>query len=577
MPRATILILTLILQGAFCTCRDMTAGLPQAPAQDAAVYVDRDDVDFEEPNALSDFTLTGIPDGPVGDAAFKAATVRAPDGGSSTALSFSYIGNRAGAPALFHTVLMTDFTRLTFMIKSERATTWVVAMEDRDRAVFAAFIDCPENTWQNVELTAKDFHLTDDSPVRKNKLDPARLSYGYAAFDVNALTTPGIENTVLLDDIFVTRLSYRLIDGDFILNGRTAHISEPTYIRGNLYLVNGARLSVRDTRFVVAGEIGLDTGRFLAKNTFLHIKQEYRGQHMLIVKNGVFEAHNVDILSEYDICGAALEGSRFSLSDVNMVMSGFSFSALSGSALSLLRTANGGEFISFEDSTLRFQDSSGFIFWICSGQELEKPLLFPNGDKVTEWRSPPELTNRVTLHSCAQVLYGFIAQPGCRITFRESRIRALGFLFNADSVDTVSNLSNNASFSDTTIRTTLHSLRFLDTTVGSWNFYAEDRARLTLKSCVYGESISMGEAAIRIVSSHCDGTGGFLGTEGNSRMIVTGSEITCMVLAQDNSRLEFDRSTIQGDVIAADTSVITLHHTRHDGKSITNGRGRIQE
>jgi len=416
---------------------------------------------------------------------------------------------------------------------------------------------------------------TEDSPVKKAKLDTSRITYGYAAFDLKTLWCGGEENTVYLDDIRIIRSDYHLIQGDYLLNGESKVISEPTFIQGNLYLINNAELNIRDTHLIVNGDIGIDNARLTFQDGFLYLKQNYRGEQLVIIKKGTIEITNSELLSEYSICGAAIEHSQLKLSHVDMLMEGFSFSTLSASSLLVEYTVNGEEFIIFEDTACTMKNSSGIIFWICSGQELHEYLVYPGDDTVTHWQTPHVLSNKIIVKDCSGLWYGLIATPECDITLKDSNIRALGFLFSGITEDLVSDLKNNAFFADQTLKTKVHTLRFYNSSIQSWNFYTEDNARLTIDNCIYGESISMKNSLIKIHKSLCDGSGGYLGADDNSQTIITESEITCMVLARKDSRMVFKQSAIQGKLIASGNSLITLDETSHQGDMLIFDQGKI--
>jgi len=498
-----------------------------------------------------------------------------PTGKNTSTLAFTYAKQGQPAPALYHLVLLRDFKKISFWIKSGSKTTWVLAFEDRDKAVFVTFIECPQNTWRRVEITPDQFMCSENSPVKKAKLDTSRISYGYAAFDLKTLWGGGEENTVYLDDIRIIRSDYHLIQGDYLLNGESKVISEPTFIQGNLYLINNAELNIRDTHLIVNGDIGIDNARLTFQDGFLYLKQNYRGEQLVIIKKGTIEITNSELLSEYSICGAAIEHSQLKLSYVDMLMEGFSFSTLSASSLLVEYTVNGGEFIIFEDTACTMKNSSWIIFRICSWQELHEPLVYPGDDTVAHWQTPHALTNKIMLRNCSQLLYGFIAKPGCNITLKDSKIRALGFLFSGSTMNRISNLENNASFADHIVKTKVHTLRFNNSSVQSWNFYTEDMARLTIENCIYGESISLKNSIIKINKSLCDGSGGYLGADDHSQTIITESEINCMVLAQKESQMIFKQSAIKGKLIASGNSLITLDKTSHQGDMLIFDQGKI--
>jgi len=125
-------------------CNKDSKATEQILAADTALFTDQEKEDFENAESLSHWSVAGIPEGPVGDAEFTRTNTAGPTGKNTNVLTFRYKKQGKSAPALYHLVLLKNFKQISFWIKSESKTTWVLAFEDRDKAVFVTFIECPQ-------------------------------------------------------------------------------------------------------------------------------------------------------------------------------------------------------------------------------------------------------------------------------------------------------------------------------------------------------------------------------------------------------------------------------------------------
>ena len=96
---------------------------------------------------------------------------------------------------------LTGFTNLKLRVKSRESTTLAVAVEDQDRARFHALVNVDPNSWQDIELSPDDFRLSDDSPVKKERLDTDQLGTAYAILDLAFTQGREGENTLEIGSV----------------------------------------------------------------------------------------------------------------------------------------------------------------------------------------------------------------------------------------------------------------------------------------------------------------------------------------------------------------------------------------
>jgi len=536
--------------------------------------------DFEKDTLLS-FVVVGIPQGELKDATVTRVRARRGIKVGNHALSFSYRRTKNPLPVLYNPrVLMQDFELMEFWIKSEKAAIWIVSVTDRDKANFSAKKEIPAGRWKKLSLVPSDFECGEDSPVKKDRLEPNKLSFGYANFDVLCILDKKGTNRVLIDDIKILRKpqSMRVINGDYILSGKTEIISSPTRINGDIKLVNGAKLIVDTDRFEVNGSVLVVGSTVIMQNGIWLFPQEYRYQHAVVAaQNGRIEFINGSLSTNKSLSAAALTNSTFRFDNVKNVDRGFTFGTdiEGGTTVEVIRSDTIGEFIIDSNVNFKVEESNLILIWLKCGEGVKSTLRLPSGKNIEEWQSPSGLSRSISVKDSKNVLWGFIGSPGSEVTFKKTKLFAAGIYFVGGVNAKVENIKNNTRYDDFTLDAGAGKLQLIDSTVRAWNFYTDDTSELELHNCFYGESISFGKSKIRMYNSFCDGSGGYFGAKDNSKVTFSSGEITGQILTHGKAEVIIEDSKIGGEIIAAEESEITLINSKAIGPINQIGKGKV--
>ncbi|MBN2325040.1 MAG: hypothetical protein JXQ30_15025 [Spirochaetes bacterium] len=539
------------------------------------VSADIDEERFEKGIPPS-FILTGYPTGD--PPARMEITESEGYGKRAGALSFMYDRGVNPLPVLYHHVCLEEFTSIEFRIRAEKKTLWVVNVGDLDGAQFSARREIAPGEWTPVAVRPSDFVLNENSPVKKKRLDPKKLGFGYAAFDLFALTEKEGTNRVLIDDVRITRAAVSVIEGDYELSAERARITENTRIKGDLILQRGAGLVVTAERFRVDGDILVNGSSLSLEGGRWIFSQNFRYHHRLRVSDGGtvnLSNGRLDLMLPYG--AEALRGGSVLMEDVRVASGLFTFGIQNNGALRLAGCENTGEIIVYRGATVSAQDCKSLLLWLNLERGFDAELSLPDGSRIGRLILPKKLGREIEISNCTGVLWGVIAESGSSLTVRESRLRAVGLHFTKDAFETVSGFENGATYPRLSHRSKNHELFFFDTKVDTWNFYASGRAKLEIRDSVFGESLSFGKSRISIYDSVCDGTGGYLGARDDSVTQFFRGEITCDVLAHDNGSITVaDCGGIGGRVEAAGRSRIVIRNTPLGGAVREIGGGTVE-
>jgi len=544
-----------------------TTGIPDG----GSVTVDVDEERFER-GVPASFILIGFPSGA------PTARMESVFHEGHGALSFSYERGSRPVPVLVHHVCLEGLTRIGFRVLVEKETFWVVNIGDLDGARFSAHRVISPGGWTDVTFEPSDFSCNEDSPVRKERIDPANLGFGYAAFDLFSLTEKRDSNRVLIDDVKVTRAAVSVIDGDYVLSAENRRITQNTRITGDLVLKKGAELVVTAERFRVDGDILVKGASLSLGGGAWTFSQDYRYHHGMRVKGGgTIELNNgrLDLIFPY---GAGVEsGGSVLVQNVRVVSGLFTFGLQTGGTLRLEGCENFGEIIAYRGGKLHARDCKSLLLWLNLERGADADLNLPDGSRLERLTLPEELGREIVISDCGGVLWGVIAESGSSLTVRESRLRAVGLHFTGRERDTVSGFQNGRTYPKLVYRSKSHNLHLYDTKVDTWNFYASGRAELEIRDSVFGESLSFDRSAISIYDSVCDGSGGYLGARGDSSTLFVRGEIACDVLANDNGSITVtDCGRIGGRVEAAGMSRIVILHTLLNGAVAEIDAGTVE-
>ncbi|GEM_PF-2071506 len=548
-----------------------------APASSAESVQDAEREAFEGGAVPADWKAGGIPGDKPHGASLRIAGEEENVHGGSGALAFVYPLRNVPVPVLIHAVDLHAMTSLAFWIRSPEATTWVTAVKDADGAVFNAPVSLPAGRWKKVVLRPGSFRLNDDSPVKKDRLDPGSLGRGYVGFDLAAVLGKGSTREVFLDDVAVTRGTFAVFRGGLVCEAGEKTLSEPTRIEGNLVVRKGASLTVTAERLEVTGDVLVEGGRLALRGGRWRIPQDYRYQRTIAVTGGgalSLASGQLDV--GFPVSSNLSGESTLRAEGVSMASGHFTLGVQKGSSVRFTDSKGLGEFIVQRGSAFEVAGCEGILVWLQCMEGDEAQLRLP-GKKVDVWRSPEGLGRDLVIRDSTGMVFGLLAGEGADLTFEDSSLFAAGVMFMEAGPWKVEGLKNGSNYDDFRLETAGASLRFENSRVRAWNFYTMGIADLEIRDCVYGESISFHRSRIRAFGSVCDGTGGYLGARDHSTTIFTGGRAACEVLAHDDARMELRDTKVSGDVRATRTSRIRLDGVEVEGRVVEAEEGRIEK
>lgn len=541
----------------------------------AATVEDQDLEGFEEGSVPPLWKAGGIPDGLPHGATLRIVSRDGRGGEGSRALAFRYPLKNRPVPVLVHYVPLASMTSVAFWIRAPEATTWVTAVKDLDGAVFNAPAALPANRWKRVVLRPGDFRLNDDSPVKKERLDPERLGRGYVGFDLEAVLGGGGSREILVDDVAVTRGALETIPSGLVVEGERA-IEAPTRVEGDLVVRDGGSLRVTAGRFEVMGDVRVEGGELSLAGGRWRIPQAYRYQRTIAVtKGGAFSLSSGTLDVDFPVSSHLGEGSSLRVDGVSMSGGHFTLGVQKGCAVRFENAKGLGEFIVQRGASFEVSECDSILVWLQCMKGDAATLKLP-GETVKIWRAPEGLGRDLTVRDSTGMRFGLLAGEGCDLTFEDSALFAAGILFLEGGPWKVEGLKNGTVYDDFTFDNAGLNLRLKNSSVRAWNFYAMTFATLEIRDCVFGESLSFHQARIEVVDSVCDGKGGYLGARDQSTTKVKGGRIACEVLAHDDATIELRDTRVEGDVKATRDGRVLLSGAEVLGDLVELERGRIE-
>jgi lipopolysaccharide export system protein LptA len=541
---------------------------------------DVDAEDFEQADRPLRWIVVGVPFGRPEGASVQPTVNEGEFKEGKRALAFTYVRGKMPVAVLVYNVLIRDLESIDFQASSKRDAKLRCTVTDADGARFSADTDIKAGAWTHAVIRPTDFALNTDSPVKKEKFDPAKLGFNLAFFDVIGVTGGEGENAVFLDNVTITRGPLKVQKGNLALKGKKQRktISRPTRIEGNVMVSDEAELTVTAGRFVVTGSIIVNGGTLRLRDGAWSVLQQHRYQRKIMAVNGGrIEMENGFLGTVHPITGASAVESAWKLTNVELAGGHFTFQIQDECSLEMDGVKNGGEFIVQNGAEFTVRNCEKVLIWLMCDDEVSADLTLPSTKRVSSWNAPDELERTIKIRDSSAVTWGLIAVSGCRLTFRDSDFLAVGMLYGPEGRDSVKGLKNRQYHSDFTFPSEHHTVKFLKTRIAAWNFYTSGTFELEIRDCLYGESLSFGTSKIRVFDSTCDGTGGYLGAKDGSTTEFTGGKVDCSVLTQDKSTLTLSKTHVTGSVQAANRSKIRLFGTKVDGFVRELDQGRIEK
>jgi hypothetical protein len=339
--------------------------------------------------------------------------------------------------------------------------------------------------------------------------------------------------------------------------------------RGRIIVLNNGTLILDSADFTLRGDIFvLNHGTLRVRKGRLTIPQQFAYQY------GAQASHNGTI--EFDTCRAQYGNSSWGVAVTDTaefevkactLRQGFTtVSLLQHAQVDYSGSDFASEYVIFDSSELRLARCDTALIWLGFPSGSVADITLPAADTtLIHWEihdGSPGVSGigySVTLDTMTGVLWGSFPQAGCSVTIRDSRMRSTGLLIPGPDSVHMSGLVNNQQHSDYTLPLADRQFRLVSTFLGTWNLYPVESSIFVLESSVFGEMLAMGALKAVIQNSICDGSGGYIGTEGTSQLFFILSMIETQVVSRDRSLIVGAASTVRfGKVNATDASVMLL-------------------
>lgn len=350
----------------------------------------------------------------------------------------------------------------------------------------------------------------------------------------------------------------------------TVTITGTDRIDSDVFVVNNGKLLVEEAELSLAGEVTLlGNGVFRATSSTLVVEQAYSYEHGFVVfESGSFVLDDVEIRSQGSTGVSVAQNGVVDFDDVSVSEGFLTWAIFQDATVDVRGSAIAGEFLSFGQSDVHIADSDFVLLWLTLEEGATMDTTLPDGEQVEAFALTPDspfatgVTASTSVTSCTRVLWGVMAESGASATFRDSDMRIAGAIFNRENEVTVEGIANGAFLSDSEFNWGDVTYRFINTRVGTWNFYAWADTQLTIQSSLFGEAIAEGTASATVIGSLCDGTGGYIGAAGTARMFLVASTNLSQLAAQESALVVCSGCALSGGpVVSDDTSVIAFDKT----------------
>lgn len=340
-------------------------------------------------------------------------------------------------------------------------------------------------------------------------------------------------------------------------------------VDGNVIIVNNGRLNVPEGMTLsVTGEVQVfGTGTLDMADATLMFPQSYSYQSgLLLGDQGQASLVGTTIEGNGHSFGVAAVGDGHLAWTNVTVDNGFpTWTLFESASADLVGCTTTGEFLCMGDNTLNISDSQKVLFWLTlpDGSVVDVDLP-PSGD-VASFAIGPDTTwasgipYSATITNCTEVWWGVMASSGSTGTFRDSDLRTVGSIFERDNTIEVTGIANNATIADRTYAWGDVSLRFVNSSVDTWNFYGAGTTQLTIASSVFGELLTWGQAYAQVIDSMCDGSGGYLNATEQSTLLLVNSMNLSQTTVEDEAVFYVVQSALLGrDVDVLDQSLLLM-------------------
>ena len=113
--------------------------------------------------------------------------------------------DRAEFVLLAHMTPVTGLKEMTVVMKSDTDAMVAFGVEDQDKAKFHYPVQLKAGEEKTVTIKPEDFKLNNDSPTKKEKVEPEKLGNSYLVADLGAFAGATGENTLHIKKVTIVR------------------------------------------------------------------------------------------------------------------------------------------------------------------------------------------------------------------------------------------------------------------------------------------------------------------------------------------------------------------------------------
>lgn len=521
------------------------------------------EVETFECDDVGGFALTNFTDVPP-----AGATLVAQQG----ALVLRY--DRAAVAALLHPVLATDLSEVRYSIESQTGVTLALIANDRDGARWVQFLTVPGGKKSEIRAEVGAFQLSDDSPVKKSRIEAGRLGFAFFLFDVGFLQGATGANELRIHRIEVERAGPAVAEGDWVVDS-PIEVKESTLRRGDVHVRKGGSLRITAPRFVLDGNLAVEGGSVEVVGGVYAQPQQFNHQRRIDLKaGGRLRFSRALCVTSFPLSLEVPDGTEYVTESTDQ-FGGMTASVGEKARVTCTGASGLNEFVLSAGAQAAFRDCKSLILWFFLGANLQGDETFPPCGKVASWRSGAG--HDVSVDSCEDVLFCVVSSAGSKGRIVDSAIYGAGLFFSGSDPVSLAGLKNKERLEDVPLQAADRDLRFVRSTVASWTIYPALSANVSVRDCVFGETLAFGDAKEEVADSTCDGTGGYFGTQDRASIHAKHCRITCLVVARDQSSITLEDCEILGEVRATGTSRIRLVRCRLTGRTVADPGASIVE
>ncbi len=491
----------------------------------------------------------------------------------SNVVEFKYKRESTLLSKLVCPALLKNFRAISLNIYSQRDSIVMILVEDLDKALFNFTVNLEKDKWTPLVIKPSDFSLNEDSPVKKEHLDPARLGWGFVLLDVTHLFGgSNSENIICLDNLKIERDTLKKISIPAVID-KLIELDESGYFNQNITITKGGTLRIKSGRMLLSSDITVEDGTLEIIGTTLTLEASFVHERNLnILQNGKVILKDA-LFANPLLCSVNIaSGGRLAIDGFKSAGPAASVLISEGANVSIKKTEMLGELLIFPGSNVDIKESSVILAWITINEACKGKLVFPHEKHINSWSLPSEFKARINVDNCDEIFWGLISARDSDVSI-EGKIGPLAVILEGEV--NIDGIGHNKPEQLKNFKLQDRKLDISEAGIEIINFYANENAKATLRNCYFGEAYALSNSQLIIIDSICDGKGGYIKSEGVSTFHLIKCKIESDVVSTGKSTLILEECDVKGTITATENSTIKLRKTTSIGNVQHFGNGKI--